>query len=118
MIMSHGIGQRGQRPRASRQTSDKKGKGKRMRKIVLVTTNYCPRCEYVKRTVWEPILAACPEQAFTVNGSEAPQFVRQYGIKGAPSILFLDCEEKKGLAYRTFDVDKIIRWLKGERYSD
>ena len=89
-----------------------------MRKIVLVTTGYCPRCEYIRRTVLEPIRAACPEQCFTVNGSEAPQFVRQYGIKGAPCILFLDGEEKKGRAYRTFDVEKIIRWLRGEKYGD
>ena len=89
-----------------------------MRKIVLVTTNYCPRCEYVKRTAFNEIRAACPEQVFTVNGSEAPAFVRQYGIKGAPCILFLDGEEKKGRAYRTFDVEKIIRWLRGEKYGD
>ena len=89
-----------------------------MREIILVTTNHCPRCGYVKRTVFEPVREACPEQAFTINGSAAPAFVKQYGIKGAPSILFLQDEKKVGLAYRTFETDKIIRWLKGEKYSD
>ena len=52
-----------------------------MRKIVLVTTNNCPRCGYVKRTVFDAVKAACPEQAYTINGSAAPEFVKRYGIK-------------------------------------
>lgn len=89
-----------------------------MRKIVLITTNSCPRCGYIKRTVFEPIKEKCPEQAYTINGSAAPAFVKQYGIKGAPSVLFLENEEKVGLVYKTFEVQKIIRWLKGAKYND
>ena len=89
-----------------------------MRKIVLITTNNCPRCGYIKRTVFDQVRNECPEQAFTVNGSAAPEFVKQYNIKGAPSILFLEDEGKAGLVYKTFEPEKMIRWLKGEKYND
>ena len=87
-----------------------------MRKIILVTTNNCPRCGYIKRTVFEPVKEKCPEQAFTINGSAAPDFVKRYDVKGAPSILFLEDDERAGIAYKTFDADSIIRWLQGGRY--
>ena len=87
-----------------------------MRKIILVTTNNCPRCGYIKRTVFEPVKEKCPEQAFTINGSAAPDFVTRYDVKGAPSILFLEDDERAGIAYKTFDADSIIRWLQGGRY--
>ena len=88
------------------------------RKIVLVTTTNCPRCGYINEKIFHPIADACPEQAFTINGSLVPGFPKKYGIKGAPSILFLEDEEKVGLVYQTFEIEKIIRWLKGERYGD
>ena len=87
-----------------------------MRKIILVTTTNCPRCGYIKRTVFEPVKEKCPEQAYTVNGSAAPDFVKRYDVKGAPSVLFLEDDERAGIAYKTFDVYSIIRWLKGGRY--
>lgn len=89
-----------------------------MRKIVLITTTNCPRCGYIKRTVFDAVKAACPGQCYTVNGSAAPAFVKQYGIKGAPSFLFLEDEEKAGLVYKTFETEKMIRWLKGAKYND
>ena len=89
-----------------------------MRKIVLVVTSHCPRCEYVRRTVFEKIAEACPGHTYSVNGSFANWFVQKYGIKGAPAILFLDGEEKKGLAYKEMDVDKIIRWIREGKYNN
>ena len=89
-----------------------------MRKIVLVTTNNCPRCGYIKRTVFDQVKNECPGQCYTVNGSAAPEFVKQYGIKGAPSVLFLENEEKAGLVYKTYETEKMIRWLKGAKYND
>ena len=89
-----------------------------MRKIVLITTTKCPRCGYIKRTVFDAVKAACPGQCFTINGSAVPAFVKRYGVKGAPSILFLQDEEKAGLAYKTFDAESIIRWLQGGKYHD
>ena len=89
-----------------------------MRKIVLITTNNCPRCGYIKRTVFDQVKNECPGQCYTVNGSAAPEFVKQYNIKGAPSILFLENEEKAGLVYKTFEPEKMIRWLKGAKYND
>ena len=87
-----------------------------MRKIVLITTNNCPRCGYVRRTVFDAVKEACPGQCYTINGSAAPDFVKRHNIKGAPSILFLEDEEKAGLVYKTFETEKMIRWLKGGRY--
>ena len=87
-----------------------------MRKIILVTTTNCPRCGYIRRTVFEPVKAACPEQCYTINGSAAPEFVKKYDIKGAPSVFFLEDEERAGIAYKTFDTESIIRWLKGGKY--
>lgn len=89
-----------------------------MRKIVLITTSHCPRCEYVRQTVYAKIKEACPGQTFVVNGSFAVYFVKKYGIKGAPAILFLDGDKKEGLAYKELNADKIIRWLKGGKYHD
>lgn len=89
-----------------------------MRKIVLVTTNNCPRCGYIRRTVFEPVKEKCPEQCYTVNGSAAPDFIKRHNIKGAPSILFLEDEERAGLVYKTFEQEKMIRWLKGAKYND
>ncbi len=87
-----------------------------MRKIILVTTANCPRCGYIRRTVFEPVKEKCPEQCYTVNGSAAPDFVKRHNIKGAPSILFIENDERAGIAYKTFDTESIIRWLQGGRY--
>jgi hypothetical protein len=89
-----------------------------MRKIVYIFTMHCPRCGHIKTTVFDPVREACPDQAFTINGSASRDFVKRYGIKGAPCILFMENEEKAGIVYKTFEPDKIIKWLKGGKYND
>lgn len=86
------------------------------RKIALIITTNCPRCEYIRHTVYDKIAEKCKGQTFVVNGSYAHEFVKKYGIKHAPAILFLNGDRKEGLTYHEMDVDKIVKWLWDGRY--
>ena len=84
------------------------------RSIVYIYSTHCPRCGYVERTIIDKVRDAFPDSVAEINGDTDRAAVKRYGVKGAPTIIYMENGTEKGRTVNAhWSADRIRQWLAG-----